>query len=744
MQKAKRAGSRAQAAGPVAVPGRAEGKASPLDVSTPEDSTQLSVCEAGNPGAAVPEVSLDDCALYMNRELSLLEFQQRVLEEARDSRNKLLERVKFLSIVNSNLDEFFMVRVAALKQKLSARSQDLSIDGRTVTQQLAAVRERLDGLMKDIYDCFQRQLLPGLKRHAIEIVDYGELDHREKSAVDQYYLETVFPVLTPLAFDPGRPFPHISNLSLNLAIVLRESDDREHFARLKVPEGLPSLVVVPMKPSAKSARKAAPQPQKFVWIEQVIAANLQSLFPGLTIVESHPFHITRDAEVAIKELESDDLLESVEEAVWRRRFRKPVRLQTDNTISDDILEILIENLEMDAADVFRVNGPLDLTRLRQLPSLDRPELRDEALEPWMPPEFSKNADEDIFTVIRREDRLLHHPFQTFSPIVDLLKKAAHDPDVLAIKMTLYRVGRNSPIVSALLEAIENGKQVAVLLELKARFDEESNIEWARALEREGVHVVYGLVGLKVHCKIALIVRREHEQIRRYVHLGTGNYNPSTARLYTDLSLFTADPEIGADATDLFNYLTGYSHKSNFRRLLVAPVTMRKQLIALIRREIALGKDGHLILKMNALEDRGMIRLLYEASQAGVKVDLLVRGLCCLRPGIPGVSENIVVRSIVGRFLEHSRIFYFRNGGAEEVYAGSADLMPRNLDRRVELLFPILNPKLVRHLRDVVLEKYLADTRKVRLGKPDGTYETLKGGAVDSQAWFISHRTAQAN
>jgi polyphosphate kinase len=558
--------------------------------------------------------------------------------------------------------------------------------------------------------------------------------------VDQYYIATIFPVLTPLAFDTGRPFPHISNLSLNLAIVLRDTDGRQHFARLKVPQQLPQLVVVPQGPVRK---KAAP-PQRFVWIEQVIAANLGALFPGLKIVESHPFHVTRDAEVAIKEIESDDLLETVEEAVWRRRFRKPVRLQTDVGISDDILGILIENLEVNPVDVFRVDGPLDLTRLRQLPSLDRCELKDEPLEPFTPPEFSTHADEDIFTVIRREDHLLHHPFQTFLPIVDLLRKAAHDPEVLAIKMTLYRVGLNSPIVKALLEAIENGIQVAVLLELKARFDEESNIEWARALEREGVHVVYGLLGLKVHCKIALIVRREHDSIRRYVHLGTGNYNPATARLYTDFSLFTADPEIGADATDLFNYLTGYSHKSDFRRLLIAPVTLRKRMVELIRREIALGEGGRLIFKMNALEDKAMIRLLYEASRAGVRVDLIVRGLCCLRPGIPGVSENIVVRSIVGRFLEHSRVYYFGNGGNEEMYAGSADLMPRNLDRRVELLFPIVNPKIVRYLRDVVLEKYLADNRKVRLGKPDGTYESPRAGTMDSQAWFIAHRTLQAD
>ncbi|MDQ1474094.1 MAG: polyphosphate kinase, partial [Bryobacterales bacterium] len=710
-------------------------------VSAAELVQAVALREVARPAPGTPEIPLDDYSNYMNRELSLLEFQKRVLDEARDPRNKLLERVKFLSIVSSNLDEFFMVRVAALKQKLSAGTQDLSIDGKTVSQQLAAVRERLDEIMKAIYECFHRQLVPALSRHDIELVDYADLDEREKAAVDQYYIDTVFPVLTPLAFDPGRPFPHISNLSLNLAVVLKDTDDREHFARVKVPEQLPQLLAVP-QPAKQSTSADEPGTQRFVWIEQVIAANAESLFPGLKIVESHPFHVTRDAEVAIKELESDDLLESVEEAVWRRRFRKPVRLQTDKFISDDLLETLVENLEMDPADVFRVSGPLDLSRLRQLPSLERPELRDEPLEPWTPPEFSAHADEDIFTTIRREDRLLHHPFQTFQPIVDLLKKAAHDPDVLAIKMTLYRVGRNSPIVKALLEAIENGKQVAVLLELKARFDEESNIEWARALEREGVHVVYGLLGLKVHCKIALIVRQEHEQIRRYVHLGTGNYNPATARLYTDFSLFTADPDIGADATDLFNYLTGYSHKADFRRLLVAPVTMRKRLMELIRREIALGERGRLILKMNALEDKAMIRLLYEASRAGVKVDLIVRGLCCLRPGIPGLSENITVRSIVGRFLEHSRIFYFGNAGQEEVYAGSADLMPRNLDRRVELLFPVLNPKLVRYLRDVVLEKYLADTRKVRLGKPDGTYESVRPGSVDSQAWFTSHRSLQ--
>ncbi len=709
----------------------------------PRKTSRRTVASAATqePAVEAREVSLDDPALYVNREMSLLEFQMRVLEEALDPRNKTLERVKFLSIVNSNLDEFFMVRMAALKQKLTLGKDDKSIDGKTAAQQLKALRERLDEIMPEIYECFHKHILPALAKHAIEIVEYAELEASDKVWVDQHFTDKIFPVLTPLAFDPSRPFPHISNLSLNLAIVLANDTGAQHFARLKVPSQLAQLVMLPMADAVPGRLT----PVRFVWVEQIIAANLEALFPGHRIVESHPFHVTRDAEVAIKELESDDLLETVEEAVWRRRFRKPVRLQTDTSIPADILEILVENLEVDSTDVYRVTGPLDLTRLKLIGSLDRPELKDEPFEPWTPPEFSSKCEDDIFTVIRQRDRLLHHPYETFTPVVDLLKEAAQDPDVLAIKMTLYRVGRNSPIVQALLEAVENGKQVAVLLELKARFDEESNIEWARALEREGVHVVYSPMGVKVHCKVCLVVRQEHEQIRRYVHLGTGNYNPGTARLYTDISMFTANPEIGADVTDLFNSLTGYSRKSDFRRLFVAPVTLRTRMAELIRRETALGPNGHIIFKMNALEDKSMIRLLYEASQAGVKVDLIVRGLCCLRPGIPGVSENITVRSLVGRFLEHSRIFYFKNGGEEEIYAGSADLMPRNLDRRVEVLFPVLDPTIIRYLRDVLLEKYLADTRKCRMEKADGTYEMVveAGGGFDSQEWFVSHHGARA-
>ncbi len=534
----------------------------------------------------------------------------------------------------------------------------------------------------------------------------------------------MFPVLTPLAFDTGRPFPHISNLSLNLGVVVRDAHGAEKFARVKIPNTLPQLVTV--------------GPQQFVWLEQLIAANLQALFPGLEIVQGHPFHVTRDAEVAIQELESDDLLETIEEAVWRRRFRAVIRLQVDRGIPPAIVKLLAEELEVEERAVYRVDGPLDLSRLRQLYTIDRPDLKCKPFSPYTPAELQPRAKEDIFATIRREDILLHHPFESFQPVVEFIRAAAHDPDVLAIKMTLYRVGRNSPIVQALLEGIEEGKQVSVMLELKARFDEESNIEWARALEREGVHVIYGLVGLKVHSKIALVVRREGDVMRRYVHLGTGNYNPQTARIYTDLSLFTCDDQIGADATDLFNFLTGYSAKTELRKLLVAPVSLRSGLEALIHREIGLArhkKKGHLIFKMNALEDPEMIKLLYQASQAGIRVDLLVRGLCCLRPGIPGVSENITVRSVIGRFLEHARIYYFRNGGREEVYLGSADLMPRNLNRRVEVLFPVKDTKLVSRLRDEILEVYLADSVNAHELRADGSYhraprsETV--GGVDS-------------
>ncbi len=674
---------------------------------------------------AATGTDLSDEHLFCNREISLLAFQKRVLEEARDPANPLLERVGFLAIFGSNLDEMFMVRIAVIKQRVH--------DGLAGAELLDAIRAEVIPLFDSAYTCLRESIRPALVSAGIRLLDYADLELDARDALNEYFHHTVFPVLTPLAFDPGRPFPHISNLSLNLAVVVKDAHGVECFARVKIPNTLPQLVPVP------PIHAGVETPASFVWLEQLIAANLQALFPGLEIIEAHPFHVTRDAEVAIQELESDDLLETIEEAVWRRRFRSVVRLQADTRIPPGILRILTEQLEVHANEVYLVDGPLDLSRLRQLGALDRADLKYKPFSPFTPPDLQPKAKEDIFALLRREDILLHHPFESFQPVVEFIRAAARDPDVLAIKMTLYRVGRNSPIVQALLEGIEEGKQVSVLLELKARFDEESNIEWAKALEREGVHVIYGLVGLKVHSKIALVVRREGDTMRRYLHLGTGNYNPFTARLYTDLCLFTCDEHIGADATDLFNYLTGYSAKTSFRKLLVAPVSLRQRLEDLIRREISRaehGEEAHLIFKMNALEDPEMIKLLYRASQAGIRVDLLVRGLCCLRPGVPGVSENIRVSSVIGRFLEHARIYYFRNGGREQVYIGSADLMPRNLNRRVEIVFPVEDPKLVRRLKDEILEVYLADNVNAYRMQPDGSY--LRASRGETAGGIDSH------
>jgi polyphosphate kinase len=674
-----------------------------------------------------PASPLNDSELYLNREISLLAFQRRVLEEAQDPHNPLLERVKFLSILFSNLDEFFMVRFAVLKQKASSATPDPGVN-----DQIDAIRNQVRELMSDAYASW-REIETALGNAGIDLRDYSKLTVRERASLEAYFRQVVYPVLTPLAFDPGRPFPHISNLSLNLAVQVRDANGVERFARLKVPDTLPQLV--PVEP-AGSGRLV------LVWLEQIIKENLQALFPGLDVVEAYPFRVTRDAEVEIQELESDDLLETIEEAVWQRRFRAVVRLQVSRDIPEGMLATLVSNLEIDRRDVYDVDGPVDLSRLRQLLALDRADLKDAPFLPHTPADLHPKAEEDIFAVLRREDLLLHHPYESFQPVVEFLRRAAADPDVLAIKMTLYRVGRNSPVVEQLVSAIENGKQVAVMVELKARFDEESNIEWARALEAEGVHVVYGLVGLKVHSKVALIVRREGETIRRYVHLGTGNYNPVTARLYTDLSYFTSDEQIGADVTDLFNYLTGYSAKNDFRKLLVAPINLRQKMEELIRREIAHAESGgeaHLIFKMNSLEDTGIIRLLYQASQAGVRVDLLVRGICCLRPGVAGVSENIRVTSVVGRFLEHSRIYYFRNGGRDEIYLGSADMMGRNLDHRVELIFPVENKRLQARLREEILETYLRDNRGARRMTAAGDFQWDRSGepAVDSQALLLT-------
>ena len=688
--------------------------------------------------------SLSDPSLFVNRELSLLAFQRRVLEEAQDPTNPPLERVKFLSILGSNLDEFFMVRVAGLMRQVESGTTDTGADGMDAASQLDAIRTEVASIMAAASKCFQRQLTPVLEKAGIHILQYSQLGKQQQARADKYFLETAFPVLTPLALDPARPFPHISNLSLNLAVLIRDKKGDDRFARVKIPDTLPQLIPV----DRKTKKSATGKDQYFIWLEDLIAANLSSLFPGMDILDSHPFHVTRDADIEIQELEAGDLLETTEEGLRQRKFGDVVRLRVGVGMPSLLLKILLNNLEVDRKNVLRMKGHLALSRLKYIAAIDRPELKDPPFVPAVPHALDPEGDEeDVFSVLRRRDVLLHHPFDSFQPVIDLLEKSAADPSVLAIKMTLYRVGRNSPVVNALLEAMEWDKQVASVVELKARFDEESNIEWARALERQGVHVVYGLLGLKVHSKVALVVRKEGDSIQRFVHLGTGNYNAVTAHLYTDIGLFTTDEEIGADVTDLFNYLTGYSAKQDYRKLLVAPINLRQRIVELIRREIEHHKrygNGHIILKMNALVDSDMIRLLYQASRAGVKVDLLIRGICCLRPQVPGVSDNIQVISIVGRFLEHSRIYYFHNNGEEEIFVGSADLMPRNLNRRVEVLFPIEDRRLVRHLRDRVIEIYLADNVKARIMRADGTYirKTREAGeeAINSQEVLLRRRS----
>ncbi len=686
---------------------------------------------------------LSDPSLFINRELSLLDFQRRVLEEAQDPTNPPLDRVMFLSFVGSNVDEFFMVRVAGLKRQIEKGVIDSGPDALTPAEQLRAIRASVIRLNRASHDCWSKELVPALRKAGLRIENFSDLTEEQRNFANAYFQDTIFPTLTPLAFDPGRPFPHISNLSLNLAVVLRDAQGVEHFARVKIPDTLPQLVPVTTAPKPKSRTKVVVKEQVFVWIEQLVTANLVALFPGMEIVEAHPFHITRDADSDIQDLEAGDLMESVEEGVFQRRFADVVRVEINEAMPASVLEILVTNLELDRDDIYKITGPLSLVRVRGLARIDRPDLKYAPFVPALPAPLLKDEEEDIFATIRRSDILFHQPFDSFQPIVNLLQKAANDPNVLAIKITLYRVGRNAPVVDALLEAAENGKQVAVLLELKARFDEESNIGWARKLEEYGVHVVYGLLGLKVHCKAALIVRKEGEVIRRYAHLSTGNYNSVTSQLYTDVGMLTCDPDVGADCSDLFNFLTGYSAKSKYRKLLVAPVSLRDRFEGLLQREIDHKKSGrpaHLILKMNSLVDRKMIQLLYQASQAGLKVDLLVRGICCLRVGVPGVSDNIKVISIVGRFLEHSRIYYFLNGGDEEIYLGSADLMPRNLNRRVETLFPVQDKGLIRVLRDDILATYMKDQAKARHMQPDGKYvrdpNAGKKNALNSQETFL--------
>jgi polyphosphate kinase len=664
---------------------------------------------------------------YINRELSWLEFNARVLHEARDERNPLLERVKFLTIFAGNLDEFFQVRVAGLRQQMQAGKSALSPDGRSPEEQLAAIRERVLELTAD-HSRIALDVRAALADEAIELVDYGAIPQHHETLRERF-LEEIFPVLTPLAVDPGHPFPYISTLSLSIAVGLRDPETGERrFARVKVPQILPRLIEI--------------EPSRFVLIDQVIEANLDALFLGMEILETHLFRVTRNADLAIEEDEADDLLMAIEEELRRRRFGEAVRLEVERSMPAMTRHLLLDGLGLRETDAYEVSGMLDLTGLSQLMDLDRPDLK---MEPWtpvtparlMPPDEDEPAD--VFAAIRAGDILVHHPYESFSASVErFIAQAADDPEVLTIKQTLYRTSGDSPIVQSLIRAAERGKQVVVLVEIKARFDEEANIIWARRLEQAGAHVVYGLVGLKTHSKVSLVVRREGSGLRRYVHIGTGNYNPRTARLYVDLGLLTSRPEIGADATDLFNVLTGLSRQRSFRRLLVAPHSLRSRFLQLVAREVEHARVGHearIALKLNAVVDVPVIEALYEAAQAGVKIDLIVRGACGLQPGIGGLSENVRVRSIIGEFLEHSRIWGFSNGGDAEWYIGSADLMDRNLDRRVEAVVPVEDPDARSRLAGIV-EVMLADDRRSWQLLSDGTWkrtEEIQGreGTIDT-------------
>lgn len=680
------------------------------------------------------DINLQDPQYYFSRELSWLEFNRRVLAEAIDFRTPLLERLKFLAIFSSNLDEFFMVRVAGLKRQIEAQVNKLTPDGKTPQEQLNLIHERLVPIVSQQHHYFENWIKPELEKHEIHLLNYIDLNQEQRTYLHRYFEERIFPVLTPLAIDRSHPFPYLSNLSLNLVVILQNPETKEDLlARVKVPSSLPRFIPLPKELRIKNNGEFS------LWvgvpIGQVIAHNLASLFPGMDIQDYYIFRITRDADLSVQEDEADDLLLAIEQELRKRRLGGcVVRLEINNAMPDYLRDLLTEELEVQPEDIYTVDGLIGLRDLMSFTSIQAPELKD---QPWTPvfPRWWRESDhflmesrgedeKDLFAILRQKDVLVHHPYHSFSGTVEkFITQAATDPKVLAIKMTLYRTSGDSPIVNALISAAENGKQVAVLVELKARFDEENNIHWAKKLEQTGVHVVYGLVGLKTHTKIVLVVRQEEERIRRYVHIGTGNYNPKTAKLYTDLGLLSCQEDLGSDLTDLFNFLTGYSRQQSYRKLLVAPVNMRQRFLDLIRRETEhcnQGQTGRIVAKMNALVDPEIIAALYEASQAGVSIDLIVRGMCALRPGLEGISDNIKVISLVGRFLEHSRIFYFYNGGQEEVYLGSADWMPRNLNRRIEAITPIVDPEIAKELEEI-LGIMLSDNCKAWDLQSDGEY-----------------------
>jgi polyphosphate kinase len=680
---------------------------------------------------------------FFNRDLSWIEFNKRVLEEAFKPDQPLLEKIKFISIFSSNLDEFYMIRVSGLKEQIAANVLEPTIDGLTPIEQLQKIDKKLKPLLQMVQDYWSSEIVPSLKENNIIIAEYDELSDLEREKLSEYFRKEVYPVLTPLAFDPGRPFPYISNLSLSLAILVRKPNGEEHFARVKIPSILPRLIQIdniidPAKKQGSNGKFSA----NYVWFGDIIKANLTFLFPGLEVVEAHRFRITRDTDLELQEDEADDLLKVIEQTIRQRRFGSVVRLEVASKMPDFMLETLMENLQIKREDVHVMDGPLGLSDVMVLYDLPLHNLKAKPYYPVLPKTFED--EEDLFSIIKQKDVLLHHPYHSFTPVIEMIKKAARDPDVLAIKQTLYRVGADSPILKYLIEAAERGKQVAVLVELKARFDEENNIFWAKKLEKVGVHVVYGLLGLKTHAKMTLIVRREMDGVKRYVHLSTGNYNATTTKLYTDLGFFTTDNDICSDVSDLFNYLTGYSRQTAFRKLIVAPINLRESVMNMITREIenvSAGKEGKILLKMNSLVDPVIIASLYEASCAGVKIDLIIRGICCLVPGVAGLSENIRVVSIVGRFLEHSRLLYFYNNGEENLYLSSADMMQRNLDRRVEIVWPIEDPKLKNELMKTLVKVSLKDNVQGRMLNSDLTYSVIENESdkkVNSQEWLMNH------
>lgn len=676
---------------------------------------------------------------YQNRELSWLKFEHRILNEARDKSIPLLERLKFTSIVSSNLDEFFMVRVASLKDMVHAKYKKRDIAGMTATEQLEAISEKTKELVELQYSTYNRSLVPLMHANHIRIIDSFETLTEEQSAfVNRYFEENVYPVLTPMAVDASRPFPLIRNKTLNIAALLKKKEGDVEFATVQVPSVLPRIIQIPGIDTEENC---------FILLEQIIEKNIDKLFLNYEVLCAYPYRVMRNADLTIDEEEAEDLLKEIQKQLKMRQWGEVIRLEVEHGIDKKLLNILKAELKVANQDIFKINGPIDLTFLMKMYGIEGCDhLRNKPYTPQRVPEIAPG--EDIFETIKKGDILLRHPYQTFEPVVNFIKQAAIDPNVLAIKQTLYRVSGNSPIIASLAQAAENGKQVSVLVELKARFDEENNIVWAKKLEQAGCHVIYGLVGLKTHSKIALVVRKEEDGIRRYVHLGTGNYNDSTAKLYTDCGIFTCNEAIGEDATAVFNMLSGYSEPPSWNKLTLAPIWLRGKFEKLIAREVKHAKAGrpaHIIAKMNSLCDEGIIKALYEASAAGVKIQLIVRGICSLRTGIPGVSENIEVRSIVGNFLEHSRIFYFYNDGNEEIYMASADWMPRNLDRRVEILFPVLDENLQKKVKHI-LEIELSDTLKAHVMNAEGDYEKIdKRGKVSlsSQQYFCDAAIKEA-